>query len=98
MDSFKIIGGQCLQGSVEISGSKNACLPMLAATLLLDGKGTLGNVPQLRDVDTILLLLRELGVDASQNGGDLTYEVTDQAVVEAPYDICLLYTSDAADE
>ena len=87
MDSFKIIGGQRLQGSVEISGSKNACLPMLAATLLLDGKGTLSNVPELRDVDTILLLLRELGVDATQNGGNLTYQVTDQTVVEAPYDI-----------
>lgn len=87
MDSFKIIGGQPLKGTVTISGSKNACLPMLAATLLLDGQGTLDNVPQLGDVDTILLLLQELGLEVSQDCDQLRYEVIDQSIVEAPYDI-----------
>ncbi|MFT7517477.1 MAG: UDP-N-acetylglucosamine 1-carboxyvinyltransferase [Myxococcota bacterium] len=87
MDSFKIIGGQPLNGTVEISGSKNACLPMLAATLLLDGPATFSNVPQLRDVDTISLLLKELGLNAVQSGNQLSFEVTDLSRVDAPYDI-----------
>jgi UDP-N-acetylglucosamine 1-carboxyvinyltransferase len=60
---------------------------MLAASLLLDGKGSFCNVPQLRDVDTILLLLRELGLEAVQNGDVLHYSLVDQSAVEAPYDI-----------
>ncbi|MBC8370670.1 MAG: UDP-N-acetylglucosamine 1-carboxyvinyltransferase [Planctomycetes bacterium] len=87
MDSFRVTGGRPLSGTVKTSGSKNACLPMLAATLLLDGPATLHNVPHLRDVDTILLLLKELGVSATQDGEEIHYVVTDQSAVDAPYDI-----------
>jgi len=62
MDKFVIEGGTRLQGTVRISGSKNAVLPLLAATLLKKGTYTIGNVPRLRDVNTMIRLLELLGV------------------------------------
>jgi UDP-N-acetylglucosamine 1-carboxyvinyltransferase len=63
MDSFLIRGGTPLKGTIEISGSKNSALPILAATLLADGKTTLRGVPRLSDIDSMLKLLGELGCD-----------------------------------
>ena len=60
MDKLEIIGGKKLQGSINISGSKNASLPILAATLLAN-KVTLNNVPQVKDIDTMTELLTSLG-------------------------------------
>ena len=60
MEKLEIIGGKKLQGSINISGSKNASLPILAATILLD-KVTLNNVPQVKDIDTMTELLTSLG-------------------------------------
>ena len=60
MDKLEIIGGKKLQGSINISGSKNASLPILAATILLD-KVTLNNIPQVKDIDTMIELLTSLG-------------------------------------
>ena len=51
-----------LDGEVQISGAKNAALPILAATLLADGAVSLGNVPHLNDVTTTAKLLRRMGV------------------------------------
>jgi len=61
MDSFRIRGGQRLKGKVEISGSKNSALPILAACLMADGKTTLKAVPRLSDIDSMLKLIGELG-------------------------------------
>ncbi|OPY69268.1 MAG: UDP-N-acetylglucosamine 1-carboxyvinyltransferase [Syntrophorhabdus sp. PtaU1.Bin002] len=61
MDKFVIEGGARLQGTVRVSGSKNAVLPLLAATLLKKGAYTIGNVPRLRDVNTMIRLLELLG-------------------------------------
>jgi len=61
MDKLIIKGGAPLAGEVRIAGAKNAALPILAATLLADGPMTLGNVPQLRDVATIMGLLGCMG-------------------------------------
>jgi UDP-N-acetylglucosamine 1-carboxyvinyltransferase len=61
MDKFIIEGGERLKGKVRISGSKNAVLPALAATLLQRGKYSIGNVPRLMDVTTMMQLLDLLG-------------------------------------
>ncbi|MBS0375491.1 MAG: UDP-N-acetylglucosamine 1-carboxyvinyltransferase [Proteobacteria bacterium] len=65
MDKLQIAGGTPLAGDVRISGAKNAALPILAATLLVDGPVTVGNVPHLRDVTTTNELLGRMGVTVS---------------------------------
>jgi UDP-N-acetylglucosamine 1-carboxyvinyltransferase len=62
MDKLLIGGGGPLDGEIRISGAKNAALPILAATLLADGPMTIGNMPHLNDVTTMLALLRCMGV------------------------------------
>ncbi|HUO79773.1 MAG TPA: UDP-N-acetylglucosamine 1-carboxyvinyltransferase [Steroidobacteraceae bacterium] len=65
MDKLQIVGGAPLDGEVRISGAKNAALPILAATLLVDGPVTIGNVPHLQDVTTTNELLGRMGVTVS---------------------------------
>ncbi|MEI8297985.1 MAG: UDP-N-acetylglucosamine 1-carboxyvinyltransferase [Pseudomonadota bacterium] len=65
MDKLQITGGVVLDGEVRISGAKNAALPILAATLLVDGPVTVGNVPHLQDVTTTNELLGRMGVTVS---------------------------------
>ena len=59
---FIIEGGKQLSGTVEISGSKNAALPIIAACLLTNQECVLENVPDIHDVEIMLLLLEDLGV------------------------------------
>src|SRR5262245_23274006 len=61
MDKLIITGGIPLSGDIYISGSKNAALPILAATILVDDTVTLSNIPHLQDVTTILNLLGDMG-------------------------------------
>ena len=61
MDKFKINGPSKIRGEVSISGSKNAALPILAATLLFDKNVTIKNLPRVKDIDTMLNLLKSLG-------------------------------------
>ena len=61
MSKFIIQGGKKLEGEVKISGSKNAALPILAATVLNAGKTTLYNVPNIQDVRTMFKILEEIG-------------------------------------
>ena len=65
MDKFVIEGGYPLAGTVVPAGNKNAALPMLAASLLTEEELVLGNVPRIRDVDSMLALLEDLGVSVS---------------------------------
>ena len=65
MDKLQIHGGKPLEGEVRISGAKNAALPILAATLLSDTPVTVGNVPHLRDVTTMIELLGRMGVSVT---------------------------------
>jgi UDP-N-acetylglucosamine 1-carboxyvinyltransferase len=65
VDKLQIVGGTRLEGEVRISGAKNAALPILAATLLVDGPVTIGNVPHLQDVTTTNELLGRMGVTVS---------------------------------
>jgi UDP-N-acetylglucosamine 1-carboxyvinyltransferase len=88
LDRFEIEGGVPLRGEVSVSGAKNATLPILAATLLADGPCRIEGVPDLRDVDTMLSILRALGVDAERAaGGVVETEVRDPSRVRAPYEL-----------
>jgi len=88
MDIFQIQGPVRLCGSVEISGSKNASLPIMAATILAEGKSTIKAVPNLSDIAVMSQLLGRLGCKVTRSeDGDL---VIDSAVVDNPvgeYDI-----------
>ena len=66
MDKLEIIGGKKLQGSIIISGSKNATLPILASTILID-KTTLTNIPLVKDITTMIDLLKSLGLEINLN-------------------------------
>ncbi|MCJ7667437.1 MAG: UDP-N-acetylglucosamine 1-carboxyvinyltransferase [Anaerolineae bacterium] len=68
MDRFIIEGGYPLQGTVTPSGNKNAALPILAATLLTDQEVTLKNLPQVQDMETMLEILAQLGVEIHRLG------------------------------
>ncbi|MGD9785822.1 MAG: UDP-N-acetylglucosamine 1-carboxyvinyltransferase [Hyphomicrobiaceae bacterium] len=68
MDRIKIIGGNKLNGTITISGAKNAALPLLIATLLTADRLTLKNVPNLADVNLLLRILRNHGVDLAVDG------------------------------
>ena len=65
MAKIVIAGGEVLNGEVQISGAKNAVLPILCATLLADSAVEIGNVPHLHDVTTTMELLGEMGVKES---------------------------------
>lgn len=68
MDRIKIIGGQKLNGVIPISGAKNAALPLMIASLMTDDTLTLENVPHLADVEQLIRILGNHGVDYSVNG------------------------------
>lgn len=88
MDKIIIEGGVPLRGTVTISGSKNAVLPILAATILTSGKNELENVPRVRDVTTMIKLLQDLGAGLDFFEKDKV--VLDSSSIyktEAPYDL-----------
>ena len=100
MDSFRIRGGARLKGKVEISGSKNSALPIVAACLMAEGKTTLHGVPRLSDINSMTKLVGELGChvrrhdpatktvgDGPDLNGPLDLEVVDEQQCEARYDI-----------
>jgi UDP-N-acetylglucosamine 1-carboxyvinyltransferase len=88
MDKLQIRGGKPLEGEVRISGAKNAALPILAATLLSDTPVTVGNVPHLRDVTTMIELLGRMGVSVTIE--DKMRVAVDGSTIRecvAPYDL-----------
>jgi UDP-N-acetylglucosamine 1-carboxyvinyltransferase len=68
---FLVRGGQSLRGSIRPAGNKNAALPILASTVLADGPMDLDNIPRIRDVETMLALLVDLGASAEWIGPNL---------------------------
>lgn len=68
MDKIRIIGGRPLEGRIEISGAKNAALPLMAASLLTSETLTLSNLPHLADITMLAKLLTKLGVWIFMNG------------------------------
>jgi len=83
-----VTGGRKLHGSVTISGSKNASLPILAATILLHGETTLTNVPNLLDVITMIRVLRALGLRAEYYEPNTVKIYTNSSIKHvAPYEL-----------
>jgi UDP-N-acetylglucosamine 1-carboxyvinyltransferase len=88
MDKLLIRGGRALNGTVTISGAKNAALPELCAALLTTGLVTLRNVPHLQDVTTMLKLVRNMGVSAERfDDGTVTLDAQALNKPEAPYEL-----------
>lgn len=88
MAKLKIVGGKPLRGEVVISGAKNAALPILCTTLLTEEPVILRNVPRLKDVETMVAVLEQLGVEAEWQSED-TLRLQTQVVRshEAPYEL-----------
>ena len=88
MASIVVRGGIPLAGSVRVSGSKNASLPILAACLLNEQPVTLHNVPELHDVGVIGEVLRSLGARCGRNAsGDLRVDAAQVSGFEPPYEL-----------
>lgn len=87
MDKIVIRGGERLIGEVEVSGSKNATLPVFVASLLAGGSNLFDNVPNLMDVRTIIKVLKNLGVKVSEEGRRVRIDATEISSDEAPYDL-----------
>lgn len=88
MDKLKICGGARLHGEVNVSGAKNAALPILCASLLTADALQLGNIPQLNDISTMLRLLAQMGVQVERGAdGELTLQAAQIRSCEAPYEM-----------
>ncbi|MBI5846851.1 MAG: UDP-N-acetylglucosamine 1-carboxyvinyltransferase [Nitrospirae bacterium] len=87
MDKLVIRGGKRLKGTVTISGSKNAALPIMAATLLAPGEHILRNVPHLRDVSTMGRLIANLGAGFHLEKNKAILDCSKISHFEAPYDL-----------
>src|SRR6266542_2734186 len=88
-ESFVIEGGAELSGTVRASGNKNGALPILAACLLTDDAITLTNVPRIRDVDTMVALLADVGADAEWIGAnEIRVQAADVRKRELDEELC----------
>ncbi|MBA4372911.1 MAG: UDP-N-acetylglucosamine 1-carboxyvinyltransferase [Thermodesulfovibrio sp.] len=87
MDKLVINGGKRLVGTVEISGAKNAALPIMAASILAEGEHQIRNVPQLRDVSTMGRLIANLGAGFHLEDSTALLDCTMIGNFEAPYDL-----------
>jgi len=98
MDKLVVHGGKKLKGEVQVSGSKNASLPILAATLLTEEECVISNVPKLRDITTMIRILRVLGAKVTQEGNTVIVKSGTGIKTHAPWklvstmraSICLL--------
>ena len=88
MQFFEIVGGNRLKGPVRISGAKNAALPIMAASILVEGETVLTNVPDLADVRLLQVLLGRLGVKSERDEkGAMHLRVEDEMNCHAEYDL-----------
>lgn len=87
MDKLVVNGGRELRGRVKISGAKNAVLPIMASSLLVEGITVIKNVPNLRDTRTFIDLLSILGAKCNFENSTLTIDATNITSIEAPYDL-----------
>ncbi len=86
MDAVRIYGGNCLSGQTKIQGSKNASLPILAATLLTDGTCEIVNCPDISDVYHMLRLLESLGCLVSRKADVICIDTSGVAECDMPAD------------
>src|SRR4051794_2675695 len=88
MDSIEIIGGKRLRGAIDISGSKNSALPIMAACLLAEGPCRLHRVPVLSDTEHMAAVLETVGATVRRDrDGSMVIEVIDESACHAPYDL-----------
>lgn len=89
MDKFIIQGPTPLRGSIRVSGSKNAALPLMAAALLTEEPCTLDNIPRLQDIHTFAGVMRGTGTAVDFNSAEnrLTVDASHLSSTEAPYDL-----------
>ena len=88
MDRLIINGGKQLEGTIPVSGSKNATLPIaVAAAILADGSSVIHNVPNLRDIDSLCAVLEVLGATTKLENSTLYIEPGNRIAYEAPYDL-----------
>jgi len=87
MDKLLIRGGRRLDGEIQVSGAKNAALPILCASLLVPGPFQVDNVPHLKDVATTLRLLERMGVRHERDGDRVTLDAAAVDRPEAAYDL-----------
>ncbi len=87
MDKIVINGGERLLGEVEVSGSKNASLPIFTASLLVEGENIFYNVPKLKDIETICKVLKNLGVEVSNEDRIYRINAKDIKSCRAPYEL-----------
>ena len=87
MDKIVIEGGRVLQGNVKIGGSKNAALPILVSSLLTDGWNTYDNVPDLKDIQSVKLLLSSLGAEIDAEKKSVRIKADGLNNHEASYDL-----------
>ncbi|MEY8711771.1 UDP-N-acetylglucosamine 1-carboxyvinyltransferase [Mangrovibacter phragmitis] len=86
MDKFRVEGPTCLSGEVTISGAKNAALPILFAALLAEEPVEIQNVPKLKDIDTTMKLLSQLGTKVERNGS-VWIDASKVNIYCAPYEL-----------
>ena len=87
MSSYIIEGGQKLEGTVKISGSKNSSLPIIAATILNAGKTTLYNVPNIQDTQMMFKILETLGAKVEKKNGKIKIDTSKIKKFEIPPDL-----------
>lgn len=87
MDKLIITGNGPLRGQVEISGAKNASLPIITAAILSSGKSIVHRVPDLKDISTMMKLLLNMGADAASSEGTAVIDTSGMKNFEAPYDL-----------
>ncbi len=87
MEILRIRGGTRLEGSVPVSGAKNAALPILFAGILSDQPSQLRNVPDLADIKTTLKVLETLGISVTRDGDRVGLHAKQLSSIEAPYDL-----------
>ena len=87
MQKLEVFGPNKLKGQIKISGSKNASLPILAATLLSDKKIILRNIPKVKDIETMIILLKSLGSNIKFNGKKLIIDNSNQNKKVASYNL-----------
>ncbi|MBF0257769.1 MAG: UDP-N-acetylglucosamine 1-carboxyvinyltransferase [Desulfamplus sp.] len=87
MDKIEITGGIPLEGKVRISGAKNAALPLLASSILVQGPVDYTNIPDLMDIKSIKMLLEDLGATTETSGSNIRIDASAINKAEAEYDL-----------
>ena len=87
MSKFIIHGGKKLKGEVKISGSKNAALPIIAATVLIKGRTTLYNVPNIQDVQTMFEIIKDIGGKVTKKNNKVIIDTSKVHTDEIPEEL-----------